>query len=180
VGGHHIGGFRLRRGARPRQTGKERAAARTERAAQRLVRAAATSPLPTGRVRFAAGGSAAGGPATGSAGGGPAAGGMSAAANFAGFAELLHAHLNHHAMPADEGTAFIVDSRTYLPVLGVSPFGQGPGDMAAFIAIYEIIRKINRILLVGCYCGPQEDLGTMNSQCVYRGHRQDCAYGSRG
>jgi hypothetical protein len=31
--------------------------------------------------------------------------------------------------------------------------------MAAFAAIYEIIRKINHMLLVGCYFGPQEDLG---------------------
>jgi predicted Zn-dependent protease len=38
----------------------EQAAARTERAAQRLVRASATAPLPTGRVRVAAGGSAVG------------------------------------------------------------------------------------------------------------------------
>ena len=64
-------------------------------------------------------------------------------------------------MSADEGTAFIGDSRTYLPVLGVSQFGQGPGDMTVFVAFYEIILKINHMLLVDSYFGPQEDSGKM-------------------
>jgi hypothetical protein len=54
-------------------------------------------------------------------------------------------------------------------VLGVSPFGQGPDDIAAFDTIYEIIGKINHMLLVG-YFGPQEDLGTM---CILSAFTED-------
>ena len=63
---------------------------------------------------------------------------------------------------------FLGERRTYRPVLGVPPFGQGPGDVAAFATIYEIIRKHNHMLLVSHYFGPQEDLGTVHSQCIYR------------
>jgi hypothetical protein len=45
----------------------------------------------------------------------------------------------HRAMQLNEGLSFIGDRRTYLPVLGVSPFGQGPGDMSEFAAIYEMM-----------------------------------------
>jgi hypothetical protein len=73
-------------------------------------------------------------------------------------------------MSADEGTAFIGDSRTYLPVLGVSQFGQGPVDMAVFVAIYEIICKINHMLLVDSYFCPQEDSGKM---CILSAFTED-------
>ena len=49
---------------------------------------------------------------------------------------------------------FLGKQRTYRPVLRVPPFGQGPGDMAAFAAIYEIICNLNHMLMVGSYFGP--------------------------
>jgi hypothetical protein len=94
-------------------------------------------------------------------GGEPAAGIMATSANFAGLDVILRAHVTHHAMTMDEGAAFTKDRTKYLPVLGVSPFGQGPDDMAAFATIYAIIRKFTHMLVVGRYFGPQEDLGTM-------------------
>ena len=72
----------------------------------------------------------------------------------------------------DEATsvAFIGDRKTYLPVLGVPPFDQGPGDIAMFAAIYEIIHKLNHMLLVGSYHCPQEDLGTA---CILSAFTED-------
>jgi len=55
---------------------------------------------------------------------------------------------------------FLKERVSYRPVLGVPPFGQGPGDIAVFAYIYEIIHKLNHMLLVGSYYGDQEDLGT--------------------
>jgi hypothetical protein len=49
---------------------------------------------------------------------------------------------------------------TYKPVLGVPPFAQGPGDIVVFAAIYENIRKLNHMLLVGSFYSTQEKLGT--------------------
>jgi hypothetical protein len=50
------------------------------------------------------------------------------------------------------------------------PFGQGPGNIAVFAAIYEIIRKLNHMLLVCHYFGPQEDLGT---SCILSAFTED-------
>jgi hypothetical protein len=150
--------------------GGERAASLTDLTVQRLVRAADMVPLPRGRVRVVVGGSSGGGPAAGSAVGGLAAGNMTSEANCAGIDALLHPHLTHHTMPAAEGLEFIRDRRTYQPVLDVSPFGQGPGDIAVFAVIYEIICKITHMLLVGSYFGPQEDLGTM---CILSAFTED-------
>jgi hypothetical protein len=65
---------------------------------------------------------------------------------------------------------FLGKQRTYRPVLRVPPFGQGPGDMAAFAAIYEIICNLNHMLMVGSYFGPQEDLGTV---CILDAFTED-------
>ena len=64
-------------------------------------------------------------------------------------------------MKQPEWHSFIGDRKTYWPVLGVPPFDQGPGDIAMFAAIYEIIHKLNHMLLVCSYYGTQEDLGTL-------------------
>ena len=55
---------------------------------------------------------------------------------------------------------FLKERVSYRPVLGVPPFGQGPGDIAVLADIYEIIHKLNHMLLVGSYYDDQEDLGT--------------------
>jgi hypothetical protein len=81
------------------------------------------------------------------AGGDPAAGVMATAANFAGLDVLLRAHVTYRAITLDEVDAFTKDRTTYLPVLGVLPFGQGPGDMTAFASIYEINSKLTHMLL---------------------------------
>jgi hypothetical protein len=86
---------------------------------------------------------------------------MAAAANFAGFDMLLITYQEYYTLEEESLLEFLGQRRTYLPVLGVPPVGQGPGDMAAFAAIYEIICKLNHMLLVGRYFGPQEDLGTV-------------------
>jgi hypothetical protein len=62
----------------------------------------------------------------------PAAGIMAASANVAGLEVLLRAHVTYHTMMLEEGDVFTKDRTTYWPVLGVSPIGQGPGDMATF------------------------------------------------
>jgi hypothetical protein len=51
---------------------------------------------------------------------------MAASANFAGLDVLLSAHVTYRAMTLEAVTVFTKDRTTYLPVLGVSPFGQGP------------------------------------------------------
>jgi hypothetical protein len=78
----------------------------------------------------------------------PAAGIMAAAVNIAGFEKLLRAHGTYHAMTLEESTKFTRDRTTYRPVLGVSPFGQGPGDMAAFDAIEHYDRCLLTLVLV--------------------------------
>jgi hypothetical protein len=112
-----------------------------------------------------------GGPTVGGiAVGGPAAGSMVAEANFAGFDMLLRTYLDYHDLEEQASLAFLGERRTCRPVLGILPFCQGPDDMAAFPAIYEIIRKINHMLLVGRYFGPQEDLGTV---CILSAFTED-------
>jgi hypothetical protein len=66
--------------------------------------------------------------------------------------------------------AFLDERKSYRPVLGVPPFGQGPGDITVFAAICEMIRKLNHMLLVGRYYGTQEDLGTV---CILRSFMED-------
>ena len=100
----------------------------------------------------------------------PAAGSMTAMANFAGscqFDTLLDTYLEYCALEESERVEFLGEHRTYRPLLGVPPFGQGQVDMAAFATIYEIIHKLNHMLLVSHYFGPQEDLGSVYSQCIY-------------
>ena len=99
------------------------------------------------------------------AGVGPAAGDMSAAVNFGGFDTLLGGYQDYLALYAQARGLFIRDRLSYKPVLGVPPFAQGPGDIAVFSAIYEIIRKLNHMLLVGRFYGAQEELGTGTS-CI--------------
>jgi hypothetical protein len=71
-------------------------------------------------------------------------------------ATLAGGDVTYRAMTLGAGAAFTKDRTTYRPLLGVSPFGQGPSDMAAFAAIYEIFRNLTHMLLVGRYFGPQE------------------------
>ena len=68
---------------------------------------------------------------------------------------------------AQARTAFTRQRLSYRTVLGVPPFVtvQGPVDIAVFAAIYEIIRKLNHMLLVGRFYGAQEELGTGTS-CI--------------
>jgi hypothetical protein len=100
----------------------------------------------------------------------PAEGIMATAANVAGLELLIRAHVTYRAMTLEEGVVFTKDLTTYLPVLDVSPFGQGPDDMASFASIYEIIRKLTHMLLVGGYFSPQEDLGAM---CILSAFTED-------
>ena len=65
---------------------------------------------------------------------------------------------------------FLKERVSYRPVLGVPPFGQGPGDIAVLADIYEIIHKLNHMLLVGSYHCPQEDLGTA---CILSAFTED-------
>jgi hypothetical protein len=44
---------------------------------------------------------------------------------------------------------FCKECAVFKPVLGVLPFDQGPGNIAVFTDIYEVIHKSNHILLVG-------------------------------
>ena len=62
---------------------------------------------------------------------GPAAGGMAAPTNFAGFDTLGQGYQDYLALPdASARRAFLVDRKSYRPVVGVPPLGQGPGDIA--------------------------------------------------
>ncbi len=103
------------------------------------------------------------GPAAGGiAGAGPEAGCMSLAANFADFNKLMQGFQDYLALTDDQAhLTFIKECVSYRPVLGVQPFAQGQGDIALFPAIYEIIHKLNHMLLVCSYYGTQEDLGTL-------------------
>jgi hypothetical protein len=53
------------------------------------------------------------------------------------------------ALDAALRVTFCKERAAFTPVLGVLPFDQGPGNIAVFTAIYEVIRKLNHILLVG-------------------------------
>ena len=66
----------------------------------------------------------------------------------------------------------MLERKSYKPVLGVSPFSQGPGDIATFAAIYEVVRKLAYILLVGRFFGTQEDLGL---SCILSAFTEDAA-----
>jgi hypothetical protein len=94
------------------------------------------------------------------AGGGSVAGTMASEANFGEFDMLMRAYQEYLAMDAPARAAFLRESLAYKPVLGAPLFEQGPGDNAAFAAIYEIIRKLNHMLLVGRFFGTQEESGT--------------------
>jgi hypothetical protein len=127
------------------------AAVASEALAEDLAGAAcavATVPLPSGRVRVAVDG----GPAAGS--------NMAPPSPFAGFDTIQDAYLEYLALAdAPARLAFTREHANYKTVLGVPPFDQGPGDIAVFTVIYEIIRKLNHMLLVGSFYGTQEELG---------------------
>ena len=81
------------------------------------------------------------------------------AAILPGFAQLNEAYTQFIGLGADQQRAHLHERKSYKPVLGVASFSLGPGDIATFAAIYEIVRKIAYILLVGRFFGTQEDLG---------------------
>ena len=90
---------------------------------------------------------------------------MAAAANFGGFNTLMRGYQDYLAMAdAQTRTTFTRDCLTYKPVLGVPPFAQGPGYIAVFAAIYEILRKLNHMHLVGRFYGTQEEL--VGTSCI--------------
>jgi hypothetical protein len=91
---------------------------------------------------------------------GSAAVDMTATANFVGFNTLIRAYQDYLAMDAQARVTSIRDSLSYKPVLGARPFAQGPGDIAVFYTIYEIIHKLNHKLLIGRFFCTQEELGT--------------------
>ena len=101
------------------------------------------------------------GPAAGGiAGVGPAAVSVASPTNFAGFDMLGQGYQDYLALPdASARRAFLVDRKSYRPVVGVPPLGQGPGDIAVFAAMHEMTCKLNHMLFVGCYYDTQEDLG---------------------
>jgi hypothetical protein len=88
----------------------------------------------------------------------------SAAGNMAGlpggFEQLMIAYHDYIALDAALRGPFCRERAAFKPVLGVPPFAQGPGDFAVFNDIYEVIRKLNHMLLVGRFFGTQEELGT--------------------
>ncbi len=133
---------------RGRSRGGERAA-RTERAAQRLVRAAAAALVPLGRVRAGAGVIAA---AT-LADAGPEAGNMAGLPG--GFAELMLAYHGYMDLDAALRGPFCKERATFKTPTGVPPFALGPGDLTVFNVMYEVIRKLNHILLVGRFSAPR-------------------------
>ena len=51
-------------------------------------------------------------------------------------------------------------------MLGAQPFAQGPGDIAVFAVIYEVIQKLHHMLLVGRFYGTQEELGALGTSCI--------------
>jgi hypothetical protein len=85
---------------------------------------------------------------------------MTVAAIFGGFDMIMRAYQEYLAMDAPGLSVFLRDSLAYKPVLGAPLFDQGPGDIASFAAIYEIIHKLNQLLLIGRFFGTQEELGT--------------------
>ena len=109
--------------------------------------------------------------AGGIAGVGPVADGMPAPPNIAGFDQLTNGYQDYQALVDNAARrAFLDERKSYRPVLGVPPFGQGPGDITVFAAICEMIRKLNHMLLVGRYYGTQEDLGTV---CILSSFMED-------
>ena len=71
-----------------------------------------------------------------------------------GFDQLMLAYLEYIALSdAQTRVAFCNEHAAFKPVLGFPPFAQGPGNMAVCTVIYEVIRKLNHILLVGCFYG---------------------------
>ena len=76
-----------------------------------------------------------------------------------GFAQLNEAYFYFIGLGEDAQRVHLQDRKSYKPVLGVAPFSAGPGDIAIFAAIYEVVRKLAYILLVGRFFGTQEDLG---------------------
>ena len=81
------------------------------------------------------------------------------AAVLPGFAQLNEAYTQFIVLGAEEQRAHLQERKSYKPVLGVAPFSLGPGDITTFAAIYEVVRKLAYILLVGRFFGTQEDLG---------------------
>jgi hypothetical protein len=86
-------------------------------------------------------------------------GSIAFSANFVGFNTLLCGYQEYIALA--DLQQFLRDHASYKPVLGVTVFDQGPGDIAVFAALYEIICKLNYVLLVGRFYGTQEELGTL-------------------
>ena len=105
---------------------------------------------------------------------------MSAAANFGGFDTLLGGYQDYLALYAQARGLFIRDRLSYKPVLGVPPFAQGPGDIAVFSAIYEIIRKLNHMLLVGRIPHPGEVRYILHSQRFHGGRSWNRTHYDRG
>ena len=131
------------------------AAAVSEAFATDLVDAAcasATTSLPEGMVRVAADGR-------------PVAGcNMAAQSPFAGFDTIQDTYLEYMALlDAPARLEFTRERANYKPGLGVPSFDQGPGDIAVLTSIYEIIHKLNHMLLVGLFYGTQEELGTSDN-----------------
>jgi hypothetical protein len=83
---------------------------------------------------------------------------MTVAANFAGFDPLVRRYQDYLALADPQ--PFLRDRPSYKPLLGVTAFAQCPVDIAVFAAIYEIICKLNHMLLVCRFYGTQEELGT--------------------
>ena len=81
------------------------------------------------------------------------------AAILPGLAQLHEAYTHFIGLGEAEQRTYLQERKSYKPVLGVAPFSQGPGDIATFAAIYEVVRKLAYILLVGRFFGTQEDLG---------------------
>jgi hypothetical protein len=56
--------------------------------------------------------------------------------------------------------ACVKDLESQRLLLGVPPFAQGPGDISTFASIFEFIRKLVNLLMVGRCYSTQESLST--------------------
>ena len=87
-------------------------------------------------------------------------------------AQLIEAYTQFTGLEAAEQRSHLQERKSYKPVMGVVPFSQGPGDITTFATMYEVVRKLAYILVVGRFFGTQEDLGL---SCILSTFTEDAA-----
>jgi hypothetical protein len=63
------------------------------------------------------------------------------------------------ALGENEKKEFLKERRNFKPMLGIPPLAQDTRNIETFVIVYEVVRKLTHILLVGRFFGAQEDLG---------------------